>query len=152
MRYHVEAGLAALIVTGCSADPVALQPAPPPPASAPAAASLLAADGQNVGACADGTCEVRVTGPVTVPLRAGSPVSNLRVESIDTAGVHLAPSFSGRSMSGHDCSVNGSSGPGTGASPFAGRCGPGGGLTFDKLTISVVAMEGDAAVLRIAPR
>jgi hypothetical protein len=152
MRYRVVACSAALIVCGCAAEPVAPPPAPPaPPASAPVGLPV-AADGQNVGACADGECEVLVIGPVTLPLPPGSAVTNLRVESIDGERVRLAGSFPGGRVTSSGCSVEVRSGTGGTGASFGGRCGREGRLMLDTLTVAVLAVEGGAAVVKIAPR
>lgn len=141
---------AGLLAAGCAADP---PPAPPPPPPPVAAGPLAAADGQNVGTCLDGDCEVRVTGPVVLPVGAEFEVTNLRVEALEADRVRLAGEFPGGSVQGDNCSVAARSGSnGSRRSSLQARCSAGGQLTLEKITISVMAIGRDSAVLRIAPR
>ena len=88
--------LAALLAAGCASDPGGepvgggkpsgggkasgkpaatespRNPSSRPPTSAPAPPPLTASDGTDYSACAGGTCEVAVSGPVDVPVAGGT--------------------------------------------------------------------------------
>ncbi len=91
-----------------------------------------AADGTNLRACADGDCEILVTGPVTIRLTKGLGMSSLDITAVSPAGVD----FQSSSPSGMVMSA-------TGQTPNQG-----GASTFNKLSFEVVALEGSKAVVR----
>jgi hypothetical protein len=62
----------ALPSTPPSASPSAVPSPSTAPSAAPPAPAVTAADGTRLAACADGTCEVAVSGPARIKLRTGS--------------------------------------------------------------------------------
>jgi len=46
-----------------------------------------AVDGTNVAACADGNCEIEVSGPVDIPLNGHGDVTTLSVTTVDSGGI-----------------------------------------------------------------
>ncbi len=94
MRTVIGIGLLLLTLTGCSSDAVpapapsasAAAPAPSPPPSfgpspspSPSPTTPAAADGTNVRACRDGTCEILVTRRTGIPVPARFRVRGLSV-------------------------------------------------------------------------
>jgi hypothetical protein len=142
MRRAVLVAAVAIGVAGCAAEPerpagadvVTTAAAPtrttptttttPPPLPA-------AADGTEVGACADGTCEVLVSGQVEIPV-PGEPIT---VVTIRPAGVDL-----------RTVGADGFTTTFTGQRPDQG--GP---SVLGEVSVAVVAISGSQAVLRIAP-
>lgn len=116
---------AAVAVTTLAAGCTSTVPGVPTPAGATPASTTadapvptdepddsLAADGTDLGACADGECEVLVDGPAEIPVPAGSEITSLRVED---AGGRLAIVIENRDggtsvMSGSGSSVSVGSG------------------------------------------
>ncbi len=113
------AAAVASLVAGCTSSvPGAPSAAGPTPTATGAsttpttAAAPAAADGTDLGACADGECEVQVDGPAEIPVPAGSEIASLRVEDdggrlaivIENAG------GGGSVMSGTGSSVSSGSG------------------------------------------
>ncbi len=140
-------GGATVACGGSTTAPPATPPSPPVPArtSASAASSSAApttsaaphpfpaaADGTNLRACADGDCEILVTGPVTIRLAKGLGMSSLDITAVSPAGVD----FQSVSPSGMVASA-------TGQTPNQG-----GASSIDKLSFEVVALEGSKAVVR----
>lgn len=132
----------AIGVAGCAgqqerpagADVVTTEPSPtstavatttvPPPLPA-------AADGTDVGACADGTCAVLVSAPVEIPV-PGEPIT---VVSVRPAGVDL------RTVGADGLTTT-----------FTGqRPDQGGPSVLGTVAVAVVAISGAQAVLRIKP-
>jgi hypothetical protein len=152
---RVRAILAALGVAGATAACGGSTTAPsatPPPSPVPASTSAsavsssatpttsttpkpfpAAADGTNLRACADGDCEILVTGPVTIRLAKGLGMRSLNITAVSPAGVDFQSTF----PSGMVASA-------TGQTPNQG--GP---SSIDKLSFEVVALEGSKAVVRL---
>ncbi|WP_206796103.1 hypothetical protein [Amycolatopsis sp. MtRt-6] len=74
------------LLTGCDggAQPGVSAPAP---SSSPAASAPAAADGSDYSACADGTCEVRVSGPVDIPLTGQGGLRRISVAAVTANGI-----------------------------------------------------------------
>lgn len=157
----VLVGLTLLLVAGCtstdtgvalptsSATAPSTSPTPTPPVALPPAA-----DGADLTACADGSCEIRVDGPATIPIGLTFQVAAVSVESIgddeltvgaEFAGGNIASSRTGR------CSV--STMFESAGSPAMSRikAGAGARLVANRVGIEVVAIARGAAVLRLAP-
>ena len=90
-----------------------------------------AADGTDVGACADGTCEVLVSAPVDIAV----PGNDISVVTVRPAGVDL-----------RTVGADGFTTTFTGQRPDQG--GP---SVLGKVAVAVVAISGSQAVLHIAP-
>ena len=133
---------------GSTTAPSATPPSPAPTSTSASAASSsaappttntapkpfpAAADGTNLRACADGDCEVLVTGPVTIRLAKGLGISSLDITAVSPAGVD----FRSTSPSGMVASA-------TGQTPNHG-----GASTINKLSFEVIALERSKAVVRL---
>jgi hypothetical protein len=132
--------LLALATAGCSGAQVAGHAAPadsaavttaaaaPPPAPATSTtAPPAAADGTDVGACADSNCEIAVSGPVSIPLSGYAGLTELDIAGVDADRIRfksVSRNGSGEGSTGPGCSVvlaesSGSSFCGTGERPTA---------------------------------
>lgn len=154
------AGLAA-----CSPDaPVTPPPASAPPASAPPASAppastapttpsaIAPADGTNLRACGDGTCEVEVSSGDEVPLPKGSGLGPAEVTAVDAAAVGMLLPLTGTDFDSDGGCSPFITGPGAGTSGFVTMsCAAGDKATVNKVTFEVLAITGDAAVLRVRP-
>ncbi|MEU0743313.1 hypothetical protein [Streptomyces sp. NPDC006134] len=127
----------------------------PPPAASPSP-SGEAADGDDIGACGDGNCEVLVTEPVTVRFEGPDGPVKLSVTKVGRNEIgYTATSETGAgggqvsgetSGAGHGCTAVLTSAGGT------GFCGPVGAPPRERAGAVVIHLEpgGDgAAVLRI---
>ncbi|MGX1670684.1 hypothetical protein [Streptomyces sp. NPDC055400] len=117
----VLAALVALTVGGCgstdkadheaspshrtSKAPSSKDPSPRPSSGQP---SVSAADGRDVGACADGNCEIAVTGPVTIRFKGPAGPATLSVTEVGRNKVEYTV------KSGNGQSKGGATGPGQG--------------------------------------
>ncbi len=135
-------------VSACGGSPTAsttTPPSSPAPASTSATAASssaapttskapfpTAADGTNLRACADGDCEILVTGPVTIRFNRSLGMSSLDITAVSSAGVD----FQSVSPSGMVVSA-------MGQTPNQG-----GASSINKLSFEVVALEGSKAVVR----
>ncbi|MGC7096857.1 hypothetical protein ACPZ19_19470 [Amycolatopsis lurida] len=86
--------LGLLLVAGCGADPA---PVPETPAAAPESAEVTAADGRDYATCADGTCEVLVSGPVEIALGGTAGISKLVVQAVEGDGIRFETQGEGTS-------------------------------------------------------
>ncbi|MGW4400376.1 hypothetical protein ACWEHA_34220 [Amycolatopsis nivea] len=151
MRYvMVKTVLAALAAAGATAA-CSGPTTTPPPSSAPASISAspassstapttsaapkpfpAAADGTNLRACADGDCEILVTGPTTIRFAKSLGMSSLDITAVSPAGVDFqSVSPSGMVMSAREQTPD-----------------QGGPSTINKLSFEVIALEGSKAVVR----
>jgi hypothetical protein len=146
---------------GCAAPQVA----PPSPAPAPASAAAPtspavvtptvaspaplppAADGDDLSACADGTCEVRVVAGSVVPLPRRSGIT-ARVAAVDASEVALSGTSRGGDYECQRCemSVNFDA-----ENSFDVKLSAGGDLRMGGVVVEAVALDTDAAVLRVRP-
>ncbi|MEQ4723813.1 hypothetical protein [Nonomuraea sp. B19D2] len=108
-----------------------------------------AADGTDLAACADGRCEVRVSpgADITVPRRLG--IASVRVQSVDFDTVTVVGRYLGDSQRGFctGTSCNSSSS----GSRFKVVLGADSTATQNGLSITAVAVDGESAVLQLAP-
>ncbi|WP_212988184.1 hypothetical protein [Actinoplanes auranticolor] len=128
----------ALTVAGCSVEqPAGQPPAPsasaqaPSPTSSPAPApspTRSAADGTDVRACFDGTCEITVTGKKRIPLTTKLGVSGLTVSVAGPSKVQVA-SDDGMMRAGG---------------------GPGARLGLNGLLVEVIEVRDGTALLRMS--
>jgi hypothetical protein len=140
---------------------------PPPSASitstAPAASSTpttatptptlpVPADGTDLRACRDGTCEVRVTGPTAVPLPARLRLGPINVLTIDAQTVTMVVPLAGSTFdSDGGCSAT-FTGPGAGSPMMMSlACHAGEKNVVNGVAIEVAGIADGAAVLRIGP-
>jgi hypothetical protein len=125
--------------TAATAPPSTAPPASPsvPPSSAPPTSATLppAANGTNVNACAQGQCEILVTGPVAIPVDpATTGVASLAVSDISPDGVDFLATTS----------------DGTTTNMLGQLPDQGGPSQVNHLAVLVVAYTGRAAVIRLS--
>ncbi|WHT18012.1 hypothetical protein N8J89_33605 [Crossiella sp. CA-258035] len=162
---------AAVLLAGCAPDAPAPAPSSAPPASSasppsspspppstqpePPPLPTGAADGRNLTACTDGSCEVLVSKPASIRLNPKLQVRTLRIESVEADAVTLNLTFpSGNGVKyacegGTQCTAVG----GTSSSePFAQAVAKAGArITVNGLRVEVVAAHEGTAVLRLTP-
>lgn len=96
-----------------------------------------AADGSDVSACFDGTCEVVLRAPVTIPLDPATGIASLTLERVDgTTGAQLTGTTTGGGTISAELYAD-----------------PGGYATtsFNGFTIAALATVDGVAVLRMSP-
>lgn len=147
--------LAALVLAGCSSaapaaprhgtttpartTPATTQAPTPPPVST------------DTAACVTGRCEVRVSAPTTISFKPGLQLTDLRVTSIrnGTVTIVTTSTYSGGEANvyagGGSCSSNGDNATTTNA--MEAGCV----ITNNRLSMTVLSVAGDSAVLRLAP-
>ncbi|TDD33560.1 hypothetical protein E1287_19180 [Actinomadura sp. KC06] len=170
-RLHAAAGLAAaaaLGLAGCGGDddgaasasgsPTAKKTAPttppaPPPSPAPPA------DGTNLRACKDGTCEVKVTRRVTIPMDEEKlEVSTIRVTSLEGDAISFEVGLPSSGAFDFNCEGDPRCqtmvvGPAAGSSGNAKiTAHPGAQVKANGVVISVVSASKGSVVLRMKPR
>ncbi|MDT0346906.1 hypothetical protein [Streptomyces litchfieldiae] len=106
--------------------------ASPSPSAPATVAPDAAADGSDIGACADGACEVAVTAPAEISFDSGVLPWPLLVSDVSADGVTMQEDHP--------------SGLTTITTPL------GGGYSSGALNVEVVGMEGGTAVLRFTLR
>ncbi|MCL8013964.1 hypothetical protein [Streptomyces sp. AS02] len=156
------AGCGSASVGGTSADPrpsgsvtassATDDPPPTPTPSAPPSTPPTAADGTRYSACADGTCEVRVTKEAGVPVPERFGLGPVMVSAISGGTVTLiAPLTRSEFSSDGGCEVS-FTGPGAGSSAFAQMtCDSGAKAVVNRMGLQVVHVGDGAAILRISP-
>lgn len=141
-------------LAGCSgADEARPAPPVPGPLSSPAPSALPPArDGDDLAACTDGDCEVRIGGPVAIPLDPRFGVTGLRVESVGGNVVTFSVDFSGGRVESSGCRSS-FTGPSAGA-PARARagCPTSGRLSLERISLGVAATRADSAVIRVLAR
>lgn len=149
--------LALSFAAACTAPaPTASPPAPAAPPAQPAqpaqpvpTAAPLAED--DPAACGQGSCEVRVDGPVTIPLPAATGVTEIRVVTVDAGRVELVAVVPGGQVSSR-CS-GACSGMRTttsdGTSSVRLTAGAGADVAVNDLALDVREASAGAAVLRL---
>ncbi|WP_279552653.1 hypothetical protein [Streptomyces sp. DH24] len=124
------------------------------PAASPTPSMPVATDGKDVRACADGTCEIRVSPSARVPLPARLGLGPLQVTAIQDGTVAMfAPLIQSEFASDGGCSAA-ITGPGAGDSGSVGlTCSVGEKAVVNKMSLEVVGIDtaDQAAVLRIRP-
>lgn len=142
-----------LAVAGCAGPP----PPPPPPApgpisTAPPAPLPRAADGDNLAACAHGSCVVRVKASSVIPLDPQLNVLNIRVEAINPNQISLAADVAPGRFQGWGCSLSVTDGTATAPGELRTQCTIGGKVVFDKMSMGVVAIDQNVAIIRLITR
>jgi hypothetical protein len=131
----------------------------PPPAAVPSTpAPPPAADGTNVEACRDGVCEVRVEGPVSIPVDERYGMQALQVTAVADGLVTVSATMTRSStvFSGcvaGDCpsgSVSAKGADPAGPSMVEVRAPAGYVARFPALTVASSAVVGGSAVLRVS--
>lgn len=163
VRFRVLIGVAAFaaaaaVLASCSSDESAAGQATAstvsgsPSTSAASPTALAPADGEDPSACLDGSCEIRVTAPVTVPLPAHFGVGPLTVTAIDAGTVTMVLPLTGSQLSKEgDCSA-GITGPTANAPAHVDMtCRAGANAVVNDMNLEVVAISDRSAVLRIRP-
>lgn len=120
----------------------AASPSTSPPASSPATPSRPAlpeaADGTDVSACRDGTCEVRVRAPRDIPFDPETGIATLSVDSVSAEGVRIT----GSTTTGTQYQVQ----------LFADPGGLATAAINDRFLIAALGVERGEAVVRVSPR
>lgn len=159
MPLHVPvrpaAGLLLLAVAGCGAATHHTHPdvtphattASPTPTPTP-----TAADGRDLKACADGNCEVELTGKAEIPVGGYGGVDTLSVKKITAKSLHLVNSGDGGSGTSEIS-------PGCVSLLYKGgsaiQCNSGGAASAPErihgvLSMQVVSLDEHSAILRLA--
>ncbi|WP_329578833.1 hypothetical protein [Streptomyces sp. NBC_01361] len=126
----------------------------PSPRTSSAQPSMSAADGRDVGACADGNCEIAVSGPVTFRFKGPAGPATLSVTEVGPNKVEYTI------KSGNSQSQGGASGPGQScitvlrSNGGGNSCGGQGDAARpspqpDAVLIQAVTSENGTAILRI---
>lgn len=159
--------LAVLAVGGCSSTvepgqpqaqsqttapaPTRTSSTPPPSLTVPSTSKPVlppAADGADVTACFDGTCEITVSGPLAIPLDGKVGLAKLDVTSVTEDEVAVAANFpggSGSSSAGPGCTMTFSRNSG------GSYCGQSAPFPVKKgLIVTIVTITGGVAVLSLA--
>lgn len=134
------------LVAGCGGgEQTARAPVSTPPSSA--APAPTAADGGDYAACADGTCEVLVTGPVDIPLTGQGDLHRISVTAVTADGIDFATDGGGTGNLTPGCVAtfyqNGSGSRCSSGAPEKPQ--PVDGV----LAVQVVDLRGGTAVLRL---
>lgn len=132
--------------------PPTAPPSTAPPSTAPPSTPPTAADGTRYSACADGTCEVRVSAEASVPVPDRFGLGPLTVTAISGGTVMLfAPLTQSDFSSDGGCEAS-FTGPGADSSAYAQMtCGRGAKAVVNQMRLQVVDVRDGAAILRIRP-
>jgi hypothetical protein len=149
----ILAAVAAVLVAGCGSD-----------------APETAADGTDLNACKDGTCEVEVTGPAKLPVDPATfkiDTLDVKPEKGDSVSFTLRSSGAVASATVRVCGPDddgclnlggggyssGGDGGGDGAvkSSTSWKAVEGSRITANGLSITVVSADGGSAILRMKP-
>ncbi|UJW35760.1 hypothetical protein L3Q67_19370 [Saccharothrix sp. AJ9571] len=87
-------GLSALLLAGCGSG---ADPGPAGPQSSAPPAELTAADGRDYAACADGNCEVLLSGPAEIGLSGTAGLRKLLVQAVEGDGIRFETQGDGTS-------------------------------------------------------
>lgn len=136
--------------TRTAASPTVSHP-PKATSASPTPTLPTPADGTNRQACADGTCEIRVTKPVTVPLPARFGLGQLQVATVDDGTVTMVVTLTQSEFSSDGgCGDTNFTGPSADSPGFGSiTCHSGEKVTLNKMSLTVVGVLDHAAVLRI---
>lgn len=91
-----------VLAAGCTGGE---EPAGTPPSTTAAPPALTAADGSNFAACADGTCEVLVTGPADIPLTGQGGLQGISVAAVTAQGIDFKLNGGGEGSLSPGCIV-----------------------------------------------
>ncbi|HZZ46212.1 MAG TPA: hypothetical protein VFE65_04955 [Pseudonocardia sp.] len=149
--------LAALLLmplAGCGDEPT---PPGEPPAAPGASTPGSPAPTGDPAACAEGTCDLRVTGPVQIPLQPRFDITELRVKSVHDDSVSLvatfAPGTSAQAIStGGSCSTEMESGSDDESSHLKAKCDTGTRLRLPNISIDLVSDPSGGILLQLRPR
>lgn len=144
----------ALTVAGCTGPPPPSPPLPTPGpiSTAPPAPLPRAADEDNLSACADGSCVVRVKASSAIPLDPRLNVLNIRVEEINPARISFAMDVAPGNFEAWGCSLAVTNGTATTPGLLRTQCNLGGKVIFEKMAMGVVAIDQNVAIIRLIPR
>lgn len=78
-----------VLAAGCGGEAPPAE-VPTPAVTSSSSAAPTAADGSDYAACADGTCEVRVRGPVDIPLTGQGGLHRISVDAVTADGLGFA--------------------------------------------------------------
>jgi hypothetical protein len=140
-------------VTDRPSASTSVQPnASPAPTASPVPSLPAAADGMDPNSCSDGRCEIRVTGPTTVPIPAQFGLGSIEVTAIGAQTVTMVVPLTRSNFS----SDGGCSALITGQSASAPAhmdltCHAGEKTIVNEMALEVAGIADGAAVIRIAP-
>lgn len=131
--------------------PTSTTPKPTPKPTLP-----VAANGTDVAACAAGSCEVTVSGPVSIPPAPAFGVAGIAVTAVGSDTVSVSVTFPAGGQSSFDCTAPACDGQFVG--PAAGETAGtgsatlqvGGTFTVNQLDLKAVAVLGGSAVLQLS--
>jgi hypothetical protein len=155
MRRFVGLLVVVLVVSGCTVSRTGAPVAARTPSSEATTTTTTtttppdptAVDGANFQACADGTCEVAIPGPATIPLPGGQlAVTQVLGDGIEFDLTAAAGGGSG-SLRGY-CTVTFGGGGGTMTCPSEGPPDPP-APTPGSLTVQIAGVYDGAALVRI---
>jgi hypothetical protein len=118
--------------------------------------AVTAADGTNLGACANGNCEVQVASGASIPLSGSLGVGPVAVTGIqpDTVSISItvtASQVSDNCTGDPSCLSNLSANVVTGSAAVAQTTGHvGANLIVNQLTVTVAAVGPGSAILRLS--
>ncbi|WP_158848843.1 hypothetical protein [Saccharothrix deserti] len=142
--------LAAMVAAGCGTVSGTAVPAPTTTTTTTTPPAPTAADGTDYAACADGTCEVAVSGPVDIALGGSAGPGTFSVRTMHADGidfeVSLAQSGGRGTLKGH-CTL--SFHPGGGGSSCSNKPGPPPTPKAGVLAVQMVGVTAGTAVLRL---
>lgn len=142
-------GLLLLTLVGCGDHPT-----PPAEPASPSSTSTPTADPAG---CSDGSCELTVTGPVTIVLDPRFGISHLKVKPASSDSLSLtatfAPGTGAQAIStGGSCSTEMESGSDDEPAHLKATCDTGTRLRLPTVTIDIDSAPAGAVLLRISPR
>jgi hypothetical protein len=142
----------ALALAGCAGPPAPPPaPTPGPISTAPPAPLPRPVDGDNLAACAAGSCVVRVKASSVIPLNPQLNVLNIRVEAITPTQVNFAMDVGPGNFHSYGCPLSLTNGTATTPGLLKTQCYSGGKLICDKVSMGVVAIGQDVAIIRLIP-
>lgn len=151
----VSLALALSLAAACTApapSPPAPTAQPAPTAAQPAPTAAPPAE-DDPAACTLGPCEIRVDGPLTIPLAAGSGVTEIQVVAAGARGVELVAVVPGGQVStrcsGACAGMRTTTSDGT--SSVRLTAGAGAVVGVNDVRIDVRSATGGEAVLRLTP-
>ncbi|MCE6996028.1 hypothetical protein LZG04_14620 [Saccharothrix sp. S26] len=150
-RWLLVGGLvAALAAAGCGTVPGTAVPAPTTTTTTTTAPPPTAADGADYAACADGTCEVALTGPVDIAVGSSTGPGTFKVLAVREDGIEFdvdLPHSGGHGTLKGYCTLTFT--PGGGGSRCSNQPLPPPQPQTGVLAVQLVGVTGGTAVVRL---
>lgn len=128
------------------------KPTAPATATATRTSLPVPADGKDVRSCADGSCEIRVAGQVTVELPERFGLGSIQVTGVNTKTVTMVvPLAQSEFSSDGGCGGTITGGSGTAPGYVAMACHAGEKTVLNEMSLEVRGIAEGAAVLRVRP-